>query len=305
MPAAVALLLAACFTGTGEKDQLRNPIAGSGISLGLQVNLPLGATRANAAAAIYEDGVRQPLVGGDFFVASSINQGDYSILKSLQNLSGDYEGSLNVLDENDQVIIATEYDPERAREDRWYPVDQLLIDPGPNEDLVGYSETFSFPQPLQNLAINQNEFTSRADNITLTWEAGDGDQITSNAVVTCYSEGGKRYTYPIFNVLADDDGSYTLQVRDIIPNESIVNAVATLTHEVLTILSAAILEVVTYGLVDARDIPLSSFQLSYCDVDLTVFREVGFQLPMGVAGGFAIASTSDSVRFTYRPPVTP
>lgn len=312
VPVVAVALLASCFTGTGEKDRLRKPISPVGISLGLQVNLPSGSNEASAVASIYEDGVRQPLVGGDFFIATSENQGDYAILKTLENLSGDYQGNLTVLDENDQVIIATEYDPQRAREDRWYPTDELLIDPGPNDKLVGYSETFSFPQRLQNLTTDQVEYDSRSDNVVLTWDAGAGEQMNSSAVVTCYDAEGDTFTYPIRNVLGDvdADGTYSLQVRDMIPNESIVNAVATLAEEVLTILSAAILEVVTYGLVDAKDIPLASFQMSYCNVNLTVFREIGFDLPIDSEtsqpiGGFAVASTSDTVSFTYRPPVAP
>lgn len=105
-------------------------------------------------------------------------------------------------------------------------------------------------------------------------------------------------------MLGVDDGLATLDVADLIPNVNIINAVATLQAEVLTLLSAAILEVVTYGLVDARDIPLASFELERCEVDVTVFREQGYALPDTV-GGFAIASTSDNVRFTFRPTVAP
>ena len=303
-------LLASCFDGNGEKDNLRDPISDTGISLGLQVNLPLNSTTAQAVAAIYKDGTRQPLVGGDFFLASSENQGDSAVLKSLENLSGDYQGALNVLDEFDQIIIATVYDPQRAREDRWYPTDQLLVDPGPNEDLVNYSETFSFPALLENLTINQQEFSARSDMINLAWtSAGNLDpeeiQMSSNAVITCYGVDGSTVSYPRFNVLGTDDGSATLDVGDFIPNVNILNAVATLQAEVLTIISAALLEVVTFGLVDSRDIPLATFELAYCTVDVTVFREQGFALPDQVSGGFAIASTSDNVRFTFRPPVAP
>ena len=137
IPVVATWILASCFSGSGEKDNLRDPITNTGISLGLQVNLPLQSTTAYAVTAFYKEGVRQPLVGGDFFLASSENQGDSAVLKSLENLSGDYQGSLAVLDEFDQVIVATVYDPQRAREDRWYPTDELLVDPGPNRDLLG------------------------------------------------------------------------------------------------------------------------------------------------------------------------
>ena len=291
--------LSACFQGTGEQDELRDPIAQTGISVGLQVNLPAGSTNADAAATIYKDAVRQPLVGGDFFLAQSTI--DEAVLKSLENLSGDYHGRFAVENAAQPVMLSTVYDPVRAREDRWYPVDQLLIDPGPNEDLVGYQASLSFPDPLQNLAIGSAIYTSRGQSIALTWTAGDGDQMTSNAVVTCRDASGRTYTYPRFNVLGADDGSAPLLVSSIIPNTNIINAVATLQHELVTLVTAALLEYYTYGLVSARDIPLSTFVVQSCSVDLTIFRETGFDLPDNVEGGFAIGSTSDTVQFTFQP----
>lgn len=292
-------LLASCFQGTGEQDELRDPIAQTGISVGLQVNLPAGSTNADAAATIYKDAVRQPLVGGDFFLAESAV--DEAVLKSVENLSGDYHGRFAVENAAQPVMLSTVYDPVRAREDRWYPVDQLLVDPGPNEDLVGYSASISFPDPLQNLAIGSATYTSRGQSIDLTWTPGDGDQITTNAVVTCRDASGRTYTYPRFNVLGADDGSASLLVSSIIPNTNIINAVATLQHELVTLVTAALLEYYTYGLVSASNIPLSTFVVQSCDVDLTVFRERGFDLPDNVEGGYAIGSTSATVQFTFQP----
>lgn len=302
---ASSVLLASCFSGTGNEDKLRGSISATGISLGLQVNLEEGRSQANAAASIYKDGVRQPLVGGDFFSATAIDDGDSAVLKSIENLGGSYIGLVDVSGVEEQVIIATEYDPERAREDRWYPVDELLVDPGPNEDLVGYEETFSFPEPMENLTINQTNFISRSDDVVLTWTPAadaDGRQITSNTIVTCYSTEGVSFSYPVFDVLNElnvDDGTITLQVGDFIPNEVIINTVFTLTLEVYTIISAAILEYYTYGLFDSSDIEPASFILESCEVDMTVFREIGFDLPEDVEGGFAIGSTSDTVSYTY------
>lgn len=298
----LSLSLCACFVGTGEKDKLRNPIANTGISMGLQVNLPLDSTQATNAATIYKNGVRQPLVGGDFFSASSVNYGDSAVLKSLQNLAGDYQGYVEILDSNDQVIIETVFDPERAREDRWYPVDELLINPGPNEDLVGYAETFSFPSPLENLSIGQTAYTSRLEDIDLMWTPADGDQMTVNAIVTCYNGQEGSISYPIFFVLGDDDGaSSALKVGEIIPNTNIIDAVVNIQQEVAAIIAASIISTATYGLIDVTDIPLQTFQTTSCNVNLTVFREIGFDLPTGVAGGFAISSSSDTVSFDYYP----
>lgn len=290
----MAGLLGACFGGTGEQDSLRDAPSATGISLGLQVNLARDASTANAAATLFKDGVRQPLVGGDFFIARS--SVDDAVLKSLENLSGDYSGRLGVAGDGDTVTLSTEYDPIRAREDRWYPVDQLQIDPGPNPDLVGYTTEVIFPAPLEITSPRTATYTSRNDNIVLTWTAGSSDQMTANAIVTCRDASNKTYTFPRFNVLGstqnsnnpDGAGTYTLQVSDIIPNTNIINA--------------ALLEYYTFGLISAQNIPLSTFQVESCDVQLTVFRENGYNdnLPDGV-GGFIVGSTSDTVTFRFVP----
>ena len=136
------------------------------------------------------------------------------------------------------------------------------------------------------------------------------DQMTSNAIVTCSDASNKTYTFPRFNVLGstqnsnnpDGAGTYTLQVSDIIPNTNIINAVATFQHEVATIITAALLEYYTFGLISAQNIPLSTFIVESCDVQLTVFRENGYNenLPDGV-GGFIVGSTSDTVTFRFVP----
>ena len=290
--------LGACFTGTGNKDALRQPVSQTGISVGLQVNLPLNTTQADAVASIYKDGTRQPLVGGDFFQADTST--DSVMLTSLENLSGDYRGKVSVTGSTDPVTLSTQYDPVKARQDRWYPVDQLLIDPGPNEDLVGYSETVTFPAPLRNLTINSTTYTSRSDNIVLNWDAANGDQMNTTSVVTCHTSDGNNYTYPLFYVLGNVDsaGTYTLPVGDIIPNTNIINAVATLANEVAAIITASVINASTYGLVTAKNIPLATVTLKSCDVDMTVYRENGFALPPNVKGGYAISSTSDTVHFT-------
>lgn len=301
-------LLGACFGGTGEQDSLRDAPSATGISVGLQVNLARDALTADAAATIFKDAVRQPLVGGDFFEArSSI---DDAVLKSLENLSGDYSGRVAVASNTDTVTLSTVFDPQRAREDRWYPVDELLVNPGANPDLEGYSFEVILPAPLTITSARTATYTSRSDNIVLSWDAGSSDQMSANAIVTCRNASGETYTFPRFNVLGstqngnnpDASGTRTLQVADIIPNTNIINAVATFEHEIATIITAALLEYYTYGLVSVRNVPLSTFVVQSCDVQLTVFRETGYDdhLPAGVAG-FIIGSTSDTVTFRFVP----
>lgn len=297
---AVSLMLSACG-GTGKQDELREPVSQTGISVGLQVNLARGADVADAAASIYKDGKRQPLVGGDFFMARS--SVDDAVLKSIENLSGNYLGSVSVAGLGDPVTLSTEYDPVRAREDRWYPVDELLIEPGPNLDLVGYSGEILFPAPLEITSARTATYTDRDDDIVLAWIPGNGTQMTANAVVTCVDNQNRTYTYPRFNILGNVDGAgtFTLQVRDIVPNTNIINAIASLAHELSTLITAAVLHYYTAGLINATNIPLSTFVTQHCDVDLTLFREIGYPRPQNVAGGFVIGSTSDTVRFRFQP----
>ncbi|MCG8317478.1 MAG: hypothetical protein MI976_30035 [Pseudomonadales bacterium] len=299
-----SVFLSACFTGN-SKDNLREPPAPEGISLELQVNLANGSTTADVAAAIYKDAVRQPLVGGDFFIAETRNAEDYVVLKSLQNLSGDYHGELSVSDNNDVVSVSTEYDPEVAREDRWYPVDELLVDPGPNEELIGFGNSFGFPEIVE-ASLGQSVYSSRAEPILLSWNPGSGDQMRAVSLVTCYGADGESYSYPRVTVLgvdddgeANNDGDDSLLVSHVIPNETIANAIISFYEEVATIIALSILETYTFGLIDAKNIPLNSFVLTSCDVDLTLFREV--EIESSLDGGHEIASTSDTVSFTFQP----
>ncbi|MCG8668748.1 MAG: hypothetical protein MI867_04995 [Pseudomonadales bacterium] len=297
----LTVALASCFGG-GESDKLRNGVSQEGISLGLQADLPSDSLNINVVASIYEDGARQPLVGGDFFIASSHIDDDR--LTSLENLSGDYKGTVEIASVDDIVTVETVYDPERAREDRWYPSDELYYDPGPNEALVGYGDDFEFPDRLTNVAISSASFSSRSDDVSVTWDAGTADQASLSAVVTCV-DGDDEISYPFFTAIGNDDGSHTFDVGDVIPNELIVNAVGTIEAEIATILAALYLNLLIPGLVDASDIPLDTFDMDYCDVNLTLFREEGLTLPDGVEGGFVISSSSqqigDDYSFRYTP----
>ncbi|PIE40856.1 MAG: hypothetical protein CSA49_06370 [Gammaproteobacteria bacterium] len=297
--------LASCFSG-GSTDNLRGEISPTGTALALQVNLANGSNQASAVASIYIDEEKKALVGGDFFTAYTDQEN--SRLYAVENLSGNYKGDVGVQPGNPVVTIETKYDPEMAREDRWYPVDELLVDPGPNEALVGYSQEFIIPQPLTGLTINNDEFNNRNDSVVLNWDAGDGDQMTFNAIVSC-TDGQSDFVYSRFYVLPDganaDDGEYTLPVGEIIDNEFSIDLLATLQRELSTIVAYVVLEYATAGLVKVSDLvnanqSVDVFSMESCKVDLTLFREVGESLPEGVSSGFAISSSSDSTSFTYR-----
>ena len=117
--------LTACYSG--ESDSLRAPVSNEGVSVTIQANLPAGLLQANVAASYFQDGRKAALVAGDIIVAKSDT--DSAILRSLQNLSGDYSTVVDLSDATAGIEFAVDFDPVAARADRWYPVDELLVDP--------------------------------------------------------------------------------------------------------------------------------------------------------------------------------
>lgn len=297
----VAMGLSGCFNGESGKDLLREPIATEGISMGLQVNLAKNASVANTIASIYKDGKRQPLVGGDYFSATASSTGEQSVLRSIDNLEGDYLGTVGVSGLQDSVVVKTEYDAQVARQDRWYPTDQLLVDPGPDTTLVGYEQSFRFPDPV-TLSVAQTEFTDRSGSIDISWTPGNGEQMLSNALVSCRNSGGEAYTYSrVYRHGADSAGSVSISMSELIPNQDIINVGVELVQQVYSLMSVAVSASYGFGILQAVDIPLSRFTIQSCDIDLTLYREIAVPKPANVSGGFAIASTSDSLKITYTP----
>lgn len=298
---AISLAVASCFSGKVGKDELRDPISPTGVSLGLQVNLAKGSSTANVVSAIYENGQQQALVGGDYFSAESQATDEMVVLRSIENLSGNYEGSVGVSGLTDSVVVATEHDPQVAREDRWYPTDELVVDPGPNQTLVGYRETFTFPDEV-TLAVNQTEFSDRSSNVELSWTPGNGQQMLSNALVSCRNSAGEDYTYSQVNVLgADSAGTASIPMTQLVPNQDIINVGRDIFQQVYSLMSVALSATYGFNVLKAVEVPLSRVTITQCDIDLTLYREVAFPRPETVEGGYIIASTSDTLRLTYTP----
>jgi len=284
---------------SNSNDSLRDPVSDTGISAAIQANLPLGAMQSQVAASVYKDGVKQPLVGGDIFKAYS--ESTSTILRSIENLSGDYVSELNTLNPGFGVNFEVEFDPQAAREDRWYPADTLVVDPGPS-DLIGYSAHVDFPAELRLASPQAGEvYLDRSDQIMLSWNASaDTEQIRITSIQQCDYPGGalewaRSFTYPT------DTGTQSIPVGDLVPSTGLLNSVATIVGQLSVILSSLAIEAITYGLVDAKPINISGYQVQTCTITLTVFREVAGQLGAGVTGGYAIASTSDSVSVVFQP----
>lgn len=286
------LTISGCKSGSSS-DELRGSVSTTGVSATIQANLPRGSSHTQVAASVYEDGEKQPLVGGDVFTASS--ESASTVLRSIENLSGDYLSDLLTLNPGYGVDFEVVFDPQAAREDRWYPTDVLLVDPGPG-DLIGYSAHIDFPPELQLSSPQRGErYLDRSDEIILGWNPSpDTEQIRITSIQQCeYANGALKWARTF--TLPTDTGGHTIPISDVVPASGILNSVASIVGQLSVLLSSAITEGVTLGLVKAEPINMADYQIRYCTITLNVFREVSGQLGPGITGGYAIASTSDSV----------
>lgn len=295
----VAFNLSACFQG--ESDSLRNGVSSSGVSMEVWGNLPYGSSEAQVAASVYLDGSKKALVGGD--VVKAYSESDETILRSIENLSGDYVSSLTVLNPMAGLEFEVDFDPEGAREDRWYPVDELLVDPGPGE-LVGYTSQLNFPAPiLLNTPAQNTVYTSRSQDISLSWDVNiSTEQMRMTAVRECHS-GDRSVRWATSTIIdnSGDPGSYSRTISSLIPDTGLLTVALDALAQLSVIVVSAILESYTFGLIHPESISFDSFVIDYCDIDITLFREISGTLGPGVSGGNAIASTSETVHVIFDP----
>jgi hypothetical protein len=143
------------------------------------------------------------LVGGDVFEARTGTQ--RVLLKDSGSYDGSYAAPL-VLDVVQDVFLNIVHVPIEAREDRWYPVDLLNVDPGPGE-LVGKSATVSFPPAVTITGPASDDiYTGIDDIVDLSWVAiGAGDSMRVLSLVSC-SDGLASSSYGTVVDIADDDG---------------------------------------------------------------------------------------------------
>lgn len=293
-----AVILCSCYTG--GSDSLRDPVAQDGISATVQANLPYGESRVDVVASFYKDGRKQPLVGGDVIIAGS--DVDSVFLKSLQNLSGNYYSDLSISDSSAGVSFSIEYDPLEAQDDRWYPMDELLVDAGPG-DLVGYTTAVAFPDPLMLTAPVGNEvYTDRSQDVVLTWNTSPTtEQLRLTTVQTCHS-GERSIQWGTSRIITPAvAGTFSVNVGSLIPSTNFINVVSDFVDQLSVIVVGAILDAYSFGLIDEQDIKIESFDLDYCSITLTVFREISNDLGAGISGGYAIGSTSDTATVVYQP----
>lgn len=294
------LALTSCYTGSSP-DSLRQAVSDVGVSAEVWGNLPYGSTEAQVAASVYRDGEKKALVGGD--VVKAYSESSSAILRSIENLGGDYVAGLSVINRGAGVDFEVEHDPQGAREDRWYPTEELLVDPGPGE-LVGYNAQLDFPEPLiLSDPADGTRYANRSDAITLNWTADpNAEQMRLTAVLTCNSES-RSVSWARSQIIDNtgDPGTFSLTVGDLIPNTGLLTTVVDAVSQLSVIIASAIVSQYTYGLINPDPVQVESFAVTDCDISLTLFREVSGTLGDGITGGFAVASSSATINLVYEP----
>ena len=191
-------MLAGCDIDSGNNLP---PVSTTGLVMYAEANLHESQDTAEIAAAVYRDGEPVGLIGGDVFEAQTGTQ--RVLLKDKGYYDGSYAASL-VVDVVQDVFLNVVHEPIEAREDRWYPIDIINIDPGPGE-LVGKSATVSFPPEVSiTWPVSGTVYQSILDTVDLSWVAiGAGDTMRVLSLVSC-SDGLASSSYSTVVELADE-----------------------------------------------------------------------------------------------------
>lgn len=297
-------LLTACAKGS---DTLRSKIPQTGVAATVQVDLPQTGQTATIAATVYNNGVAQPLVGGDVWQA----QTDQSLvtLKAVDNLDGHYSGSLAVDHADTAVDIAVNYDQRASAEDRWFGNDDLLVNPGPGS-LVGYGVTdIHFPQEMIMASpLSGAVYRSQFDTIQVNWTPVDeGDQVRLVALMSCKSLG-ETYKWAYVHAMGIEGrdssaaGQYEITVGQLLTTAPLDLQLSNIVNYI-----ASFVVVAGFGFSPVEFLggdgftSLDDFK-NGCDIDITLFRERTNTLPANFSGGYAISSRSATARIKYVSP---
>ncbi|MBU6951031.1 hypothetical protein [Hahella sp. HN01] len=300
---AVIVAAISMMYGCGGDESTAQPpkIPEKGIAALVQANLPASGAQAQVGAVIFKDSVRQPLVGGDVIVAESAI--DKVRLNALENLSGDYQGLLDVASEFDTVYFSVEYDVAAAQDKSWFTSGLPDVSARPGE-LVGLTTSIEFP-PAIHLAspAAQMEYASRSDRIALQWAPlGEDDQIRYTVRGRCDYSNGRRQYYTRSEVLGREDGAGAaegyaeIKVGDIIASQD--GAESGFLADMSARLVGAVVDALTFG---SPEVDMRNGELQSCEFDLSLLRERISTPAQPFDGGRIIASRSDTVRLYYHP----
>ena len=275
-----------------------------GLFMYAEANQHEAEDEAQIAAAVFRDGQPVDLVGGDVFEARTLT--DRILLKESGSFAGSYAASLPVDTSVQDVFFNVVHEPVEAREDRWYPVDLLIIDPGPGE-LVGKSATVSFPPAVTITGPAMfTEYNTIDSFIDLTWVAGgEGDTMRVLSAVNC-TDGLATSTYGTEVEITGDSGLEAIALDKFIYDLNddspvlrfIVDAARALLQELLDDLSAGNIDP-DFLARQAEANPINSA----CEIRLFLQRQRDGQFDASFDNGSVVGSRSAEVVVNYVPPV--
>jgi len=296
----LAYLLTGCEVDGG--DNLPG-VTDQGLFMYTETNWHETEETAQVAAAVYKDGVAVNLVAGDVFEARTATA--RVLLKDRGFYAGSYAASLPIDDTVQDVYLNVVHEPVEAREDRWYPVDLVNVDPGPGE-LVGKSASVSFPPSVTITGSPAvSIYTGVDQEIDLSWEAiGQGDNMRVLAAVSC-TDGLSSYSYGTMVDIVDDDGFELIGLDKFIYDLDkdpvltfIADAALVLLQELLNQLSAGNIDP-DFLVRKAEANPINSA----CDIRLFLQRQRDGQFDITFDSGNVVGSRSAEVTVNYNPPV--
>lgn len=296
----LAYLLTGCEVDGG--DNLPG-VTDQGLFMYTETNRHETEETAQVAAAVYKDGVAVNLVAGDVFEARTATA--RVLLKDRGFYAGSYAASLPVDDTAQDVFLNVVHEPVEAREDRWYPVDLVNIDPGPGE-LVGKSSTVSFPPGVTITGpLADSVYTRIDEDIDLGWVAiGAGDNMRVLAAVEC-TDGLSSSSYGTMVDIIDDDGIQAIGLDQFIYDLDtqpvptfIADAALVLLQELLNQLSAGNIDP-DFLVRKAEANPIESD----CEIRLFLQRQRKGEFDITFDAGNVVGSRSAEVTVHYIPPV--
>jgi hypothetical protein len=256
---------------------------------------------AQVAAAVFIDGEPVNLVGGDVFAASSGTESTLLLNKGYYD--GSYSASLPMTSLSD-IFMEVVHEPIEAREDRWYPVDLVNIDPGPGE-LVGTSATISFPPEV--IITSPTEPVTvffLTDTIELTWiPAGMGDTMRALASVEC-SDGLATSHYGVSADINDDDGHEVLNLSNIIVDSRADNPILDLISGTALVLLQDLLDQLSAGNIDPDFVYKNADANpaeSSCDIRIFIQRLREGVFDDAFDSGSVIGGRSTEIQVQYEP----
>ena len=258
---------------------------------------------AQVIAAVYKDGQPTYLVGGDVFEARTTTA--RILLKDAGFYTGSYAGQLPLDDSVQEIYFNVVHEPIEARQDRWYPVDIINIDPGPGE-LVGKSASVSFPPAVMITGPSMGAvYTNVNDVVDLSWVAfGAGDHMRVLSAIQC-TDGLAVSTYGTMVEIADDDGLEAITMDKFIYDLNEASPDLTFITDTARVLLQEILNKLSAGNIDpdylARQADANPIN-SACEIRLFLQRQREGQFDITFDDGTVNGSTTSEITIKYLPP---